>query len=562
MVSKKHYFKTLSNLAQIVFPFALIAFTVIVVWLPFDLNVTPTAEFWFQRNDVESFSTIIRSFDRMKDRVFWFWSGVLGDWLTPDTFIGHQIVFILVYIFRGILTYFILRKLFPRHPKWALVVSLVSLFNPADQRSLFWLGALHVHAHDALFLLSVYLFLIVWDKPKRWGWIALLFFQNIVLWSYEGTFLLTLAVPALLFYLEKTWHLSKYSIKIMLLWYISPMICIIIKLFMYNNLDSAKSLVLRRIAPSIQVREIIDGVGKAFYQIFIAWYANIKIYFYKDVFLIYGGFVFVGVLLFLLYKQRDVDNEFEINLDISFLFITGILIIVLGFLPYALTERLRYRYDRTLLMPWIGAAIIITTIFWQLCKIERKGYLTILFSSLLIGMTVVIALGKHDRKISESQMQNAVLAQIVRAIPQPEEGSGILLIYEYDCTIGEKDCHKPKSLALRHNRVFTAALRFIYDDSTLSGFITRYSTKDALFNPENKEELLSLSKLIIIRYSPQKNDVIVESEVPHGLLQDSRLDVDEYNPYALFDEKSNLPNRACLPVNEFFISENVCLMAP
>jgi len=68
----------------------------------------------------------------------------LGDWLTPDTFIGHQIVFILVYIFRGILTYLILRKLLPKHPKWALVVSLVSLFNPADQRSLFWLGALHV----------------------------------------------------------------------------------------------------------------------------------------------------------------------------------------------------------------------------------------------------------------------------------------------------------------------------------------------------------------------------------------------------------------------------------
>jgi len=337
---------------------------------------------------------------------------------------------------------------------------------------------------------------------------------------------------------------------------------------MYNSLDASESLVLRRIDQSIQIREIIDGVGKAFYQIFIAWYANIKIYFQKDVFLIYGGLVFVSVLFFLLIRfklnprQHDIDNEFEINLDLGFLFATGILIIILGFLPYALTERLRYRYDRTLLIPWIGAAIIITTIFWQLCKIERKGYLTILLSSFLIGMTVVIALGKHDQKVSESQMQNAILAQIVRAIPQPEEGSGILLIYEYDCTIGEKDCHKPKSLALRHNRVFTAALRFIYDDSTLSGFITRYSTKDALFNSENEEELLSLSKLIIIRYSPQKGDVIVESEVPHGLLQDSRLDVDEYNPYALFEEKSNLSNRECLLFNEFFISESACLVAP
>ncbi len=72
MVSKKHYFKTVSNLAQIIFPFVLIAFTVIVVWLPFDLNVTPTSEFWFQRNDVESFSNIISSLDRMKARVFWF----------------------------------------------------------------------------------------------------------------------------------------------------------------------------------------------------------------------------------------------------------------------------------------------------------------------------------------------------------------------------------------------------------------------------------------------------------------------------------------------------------
>ena len=542
-------------------PFLLIALTVIVVWLPFGLNINPYAEMWFQRNEVESFSGIRESFTRQNDRIFWFWSVALGDWLSPNTYIGHQIVFVCVYIFRGVFTYLILQKLFPRHNEWALVVSLISLFNPADTSGLFWLGALHVHAHDALFLLPVYLFIQLWEEATRWKWAILIASLNVVLWSYEGTLLLILAVPALLFHLERTWRLSKYAIKMTLLWYISPILSAFIRLYMFIN--TVQAHFVRKLDGSLQVYVIIDGLIKAIYQMFFVWFGQIKQVNQNNSFLLYGIIIFTFSFWFLWIYHRNGRNELEDHINIYFPFILGIIVIVLGFLPYAFTELLRYKYARTLIIPWIGASIIFTAIFWQFSKIEKRGFVNFGLSSLFVALTVVFGLHQHDQIVKITQAQNEILVKIIRAIPQIEEGTAISLIYEFDCKDVEENKCQPPSPTFRFDKILTGAIQFIYNDETLKAFVHYHiidnGTYDRHFTNTNQ---WPLNKLIIVRYSPLRDEISVESDFPPGLSKVSDLNYGEYAPANLYNGDALAPYRACKIFPELLADASSCQPAP
>jgi hypothetical protein len=560
MASQTSRIKNLVSFAYKISPFLLIALIVIVVWLPFGLNINPIAEMWFQRNEVESFNGISESFARQNDRIFWFWSVAFGNWITPNTFVGHQIVFVCVYIIRGVLTYVILQKLFPRHNQWALVVSLISLFNPADTNGLFWLGALHVHAHDALFLLPVYLFIQLWEKLNWWKWVILIVCLNVVLWSYEGTLLLNLAVPALLFHLEGTWRLSKYALKMTLIWYVSPIISVIIRLYMYIN--AVQTHFVRKLDTSIQNFEIIDGLIKAFYQMFFVWFGQIKQVIQNNSFLLFGVIIFTLSFLFLWFYHHTDRNEFEDRFNIYFSFILGIMVIVLGFLPYAFTELLRYTYDRTLIIPWIGASLIFTTLFWQFSKIEKHGFVTFGLSGLFVAFTVVFALHQHNERVKVTQIQNEILVKIIRTIPQIEEGTAISLIYEFDCNDIMGDKCQPPLFAFRFNKILTGAIQFIYNDETLNTFVHYYKIDGTYVRLFWKSNQWPLNKLIIIRYSPLRDEISVEGDFSPGLSKVPDLNYEDYAPANLYNSDVPLPYRACKIFPELLADVSSCLPTP
>lgn len=539
-------------------PYLLIVLMTLIAWTPFGHDITPIGEMWFMQSQVESLQGIISSWSIQADRIFWFWSVLLGHWLTPETFQGQQIVFMGVYILRGTLTYLILHKLFPKLKAWALTVSVLSLFCPSDPDG-FWLGALHVHAHDALFLLPVYMFLQIWEQPKVWKWILLFFFQNIVLWSYEGTLLLNMTVPMLSLYLENSWKPSKYALKNWLFWYISPMLSIFIRLVMFFN--ASRTHFVRKIDRSFDFIGILDGLAKAFYTLFIGWTEKISLVFQTDVFLAYT----VGV--FLLYAGYLLLNEFnfkeETNQDtknIGARIFIGLALILLGFFPYALTDLLRYRYDRTLILPWLGATIVFTTGIWEISKkTNKKGYLAFLISSFFLASTISFSMHHRQVQISDTNYQNQALIKILSTIPKLQKNTAVLLICE--------DCPDTRAFyAFSVDAFFDGAIRFIYRDNTLRGFTYHYSNaEDKYYKPtgiQGRLDQFPLNRLIIIRYLAEKQEVKIEKKIPTEIISADNPTLHEYAPALRYESNSLLPYRACLLFRGFFTLPNTCAVAP
>lgn len=538
------------EIAKTSVPYLLIIIIALTLWVPFGLNITPLIEMWFMRNQVESINGIVSSFTGQPDRFFWFWSVLLGYWLSPDTFVGQQIVYIGVYISKGILTYLILLKLFPKLKIWALTVALLSLFCPADRNG-FWLGALHVHAHNALFLFTIYLFLLGWKKTNIWRWVFLILIQNIVLWSYEGTLALNMAVPALLIYLENPWKLSRRVIKNSLLWYISPIFAGTIRIAMFAN--SANTHIARKIDNSFQGFDIADGIIKVFYMLFVGWFKNIKVVFQKDTFLLYAGVIFVFCFIYLVINQQKITDETNKNTNnIKARIFVGVTLIILGFLPYALTDILRYRYDRTSTLPWIGASIIFITIVWEIAKNKKRAYITFFLSCFLIASTVSLSLHYRQKYLDVNKAQDQILTQIVLKLPYLKEDTAILILCE--------DC--PRMAIIRYDSIFEAALEFIYKDDSLRGFVYSYSTSDPPSNGFSKFNEFPLDRLIVVRYIAPDNKVIIEDTIPAGIIREGKNDITQYAPSHLYESVAPIPYRACLLFDEFFTNTDICETIP
>src|SRR5215475_6547148 len=105
---------------------------VIVLWIPFGLKVTGLMEEWMVLHSIESGVPS----DRNEDYAMFITTGVqrmrplaavapiIGYDMTPDSFVGFNLVMALLFVGKGILLYLILRKFAPHNRVYALLVAL------------------------------------------------------------------------------------------------------------------------------------------------------------------------------------------------------------------------------------------------------------------------------------------------------------------------------------------------------------------------------------------------------------------------------------------------------
>ena len=137
-------------------PLALVAFAalaglVLTLWLPFGWKVTGLYEEWFIMSGGDTGNPVRMLYDPPSNqsyRPLTVAPYILGYILTPDSFLGFNIIFAIWMLGKGFAMYALVRRLVPGNPSLAFVSGALLVVYPAD-RALLTLRPTNIHAGDA-----------------------------------------------------------------------------------------------------------------------------------------------------------------------------------------------------------------------------------------------------------------------------------------------------------------------------------------------------------------------------------------------------------------------------
>ncbi len=214
------------------FPLIVISVFVAALWLPFGLKTTGLMEEWMSYNSYERGTPTARdeqvSFVTLsgQQRLRPLHSRDVGGsliWLTPDSFVGMNLVALVSIIAKGLALYLVLTQFWPRQRLFALTAALLFLVFPADQ-GIFTFRGLHIHGAVALYLLAIYFLLRAWDRP-RWYWLLLIWSSLVAsIFIYEIAYPLIVFTPLLLLFRRGEPEFRKRFIRLSLIWYAAPVV--------------------------------------------------------------------------------------------------------------------------------------------------------------------------------------------------------------------------------------------------------------------------------------------------------------------------------------------------
>ncbi|MHB8624896.1 MAG: hypothetical protein ACYDBJ_11970 [Aggregatilineales bacterium] len=215
------------RVTAIIPPWLIVLMTLFLVvaafWKVFGLHLTGTFEEWFYYTEfdkgISTLSMVNGLAQNQADRILQTLCYELGYRLTPNSFVGLNLIAITVFTLRGFFLYGLLQRLMPKRPALAFATAILYLVFPADT-SWYWLRFLAYQVMDAALLGSAYCLVLYWQTSRRWAlvgmWIGLLICTG----TAEVVYPLIAVAPLLLVWLQK--HLSRRLFRVTALWYAVP----------------------------------------------------------------------------------------------------------------------------------------------------------------------------------------------------------------------------------------------------------------------------------------------------------------------------------------------------
>ena len=251
-----------------------ILFVVGVIWFPFSLKIMGLVEEWDLMAHLDSpanlLSFIHNLFPIRPLVIVPFAAGYL---LTPGSYVGLNIVQLLLFFVKGVLVYSLLRRLLPTKPAFAFLTSALFIIYPADSE-LFAMR--HIATHFALccYLLSVYLLVIYWKRPRALILGLTCFALAFSLLVYEAGYPLVAVSPLILLWLEG--RLTKRVLRIAAVWYSVPLVCAAWGILQLSGVQNAQQNLFlasgARISFADNVRGIADNLLRAYTRsLFSSW---------------------------------------------------------------------------------------------------------------------------------------------------------------------------------------------------------------------------------------------------------------------------------------------------
>ncbi len=543
------------RLTRWLLPILAIIGLVVILWLPFGLKVSGIMEEWLVVHDLEHGGASERNEDfdwfittgvhRLRPLVGL--TFVASYSLTPDSFVGYNLVAMALFVGKSVLLYLIMRRLTHGNTTYALLVALLFIIFPADG-GLFTFRAINVHLAVLWFLLSVYLFLIYFGSGRRWALVGAWLATVGHLWIYEIPYPLILFMPLLLVWVEG--RLNGRVLRASVLWFLAPLFALLYEVVLFTQGESYQSWVLQRSGltqPGI-LNEMIASLLTAYDRHFVSgWTESFgqigTPYLALAVVAALGAFG-VGWLM----RRAPAD---EPRRRYWMLALIGFAVIGLGYAMFLISTNRQldwhvYYYSS------IGGAVCAGSLVYLLmlyAHLPRAMFVAIM--SLLIGLTTLHALNQHANYADIALSQQRLLHDVVEQAPHIADGATLVVVDETGRYVD--------NWSLGASYLVRYALGYVYGDPNLSAILCSFDPASGAFValPEQRElctftpEGISLTlagdesgfypydRMVVVRYTGDGAELL--ASLPPNYLRTVAQRV--YNPFEYVDPTASLPRR-------------------
>jgi len=542
-----------------------LAALVATLWLPFGWKVTGLYEEWIYLRDIDARTPLEMlwnpPYSASTHRPLALAPYLLAYLLTPDSFVGLNMIAALILFGKGLAMYFLVRRLVPANSALALVSAALLVVYPADE-ALLTLRTTNLHAGVFLLLVAFNALIGAYERFRWTTLVAMLVAEVVALETYEGGLLLTFCGPVLLVWLRR--GIDKRIIVLGALWEATSIYFFLIHVMeMLRDPASYPAQLMARSglgSSSFQILgEWLFSVLRAYRRVFVTgWYRALPGLDWRDPYL----HLSVGVVVFVLLpavwvharqsEKTDPDIDTRRYLSLASLGVAAVLPAFALYLPTAW----RNTNWRVFLFSSIGAALavgIMCCLFARFFNEWRQGVF-VGSASLLITIATFNALVQHDGYYQDSQRQQRILAAIIREAPRIAPGTTVLLL---DRTPTE--AYAAWSMCFFVSACLEAGLQYLYHDPGLHVTYCapeyrprRQASEDcrfesdrvtvSYFDPRTKKEMSTSA--------PYDSVVVLENSL-HGLsllddisVYSSRAGAAGYAPRRRIDAGSPIPYRA------------------
>jgi hypothetical protein len=457
--------RALQRLLQVLsHPYLLFLLAAFAVWIPQGFNIGPVNDGW-----VQMASGLLR-WD--PSRVFGNIPVSIGMMLTPDRFIGVQLVILTMMVLHASFFYEIVKRLLPGRALVALAAGLIGLFHSAD-RSYFWVGAMGLQFGLTTALGSALCAILYLDLGRRRYLAATLILQLLSVFTYPGFLPLIMGVPLgawLLRRLSGARPSASFLFKVNLPWVVAG--CLYVYLLHAETGRNAKVADIHFAAALSGYTWALHGLFRTIPEVF----KGLRLGYFLPA-LLAAALAYPAAAAA---ARRDQVRPPEAMDGWRYLglALAGLLLLALAsYLPYSISK-VRYNNSRTLLAGGMFAytAVAVALLAWLQPRLNKAWLVGLLMA--LTGYTVLVGQYERDGWVEPYRAEEHLLAAIAASVPHPIPGTVFLVyLHEPDQTDG---------IGGFYNRelIFSVALRHMYREYTLSGRFYGFGDDQVSFGPD------------------------------------------------------------------------------
>lgn len=575
-----------TSLKQWIVAIIVFAAVVVALWLPYGINFAGWGDEWAELTTADAGIPPIRE----TLRAFVHIPSVVSHALTPDSFVGMNLVLALMTFGRGLVTYALLRRLVPQYSALALVAGCLAIIYPGDL-AFFMLVSVSITTALVFFLTAILLLVHYWQNP-RWYilvlmWATLAFSVGI----YEVSYPLIVFVPILLIYLNKT--LNKRVIRVALFWYLVPLVYVILVFLAKSSNSITATYQLSIVNTNNSFAAIVSGFVELYIRVFGgAWQTTTS--------LMPQGLsdprtwliIILAILIGIVIRYHQPADIPAFSLKSSLLLIVGAACaLALGYSLYTVTN-LRGNFYRTLFYSLPFASVIVATVILIMIRLGRitryvfalafviiavsyfiqsnrlsailitviaLGFIVkpvwrySLIGACVISIGVASAIGFHQSQpfVDLVKHQYQLVSAFVEKVPAVKSNTLILWI-------APRDSQKEFETVLYRWDILESILRFIYKKADIEAQIcvpdgvavgvynrTCVLERDAVvmtypFLGSQRQSQWTYDRVIAFTYEADKGAVILP-QLPSEWMQDGGGST--YNPDQLIDHTAPVPYR-------------------
>lgn len=441
---------------------------ILIVWLPVQFQTSGIQEEWRIRALFDgNITTYGDSGNETTDEIFYTRPviGVLNQiayLISPDSFLSHHLILIMLLLIKGFLLFSILRSLLPDLHLWAYLCAMLLIFYPSDP-AVVSLRVIHTHLAIVMILSSIFFLIQYYQHSQRRHLILMWISQLIAGFTIEIGYPIFFFTPLIILILEK--RISKRFIITTTLFYIVPAITFLYSIILILVVQISWQ---RTALAPYTIRDYLKNIYNLYNYNFVTSWQNITETITtqataSDIF-VFGTTIlttFVGGIL-IVRQQNEQALTRSVLIRLGLMLLGGGFAVLLGYAMFLPSRTHVLTNYRVYLLSSVGLAIVISTLgyglFHTLLNYKVK-YLVLMGLSTFIGLSSVFANKTHHDYLEISEQQESLVRQITEIVPALNSNAYIVIKTQSNAPL------KRLSLGeIQKPVLFTPMLQYIYED--------------------------------------------------------------------------------------------------